>query len=142
MPATRSGPRSRVGPARADPARRETGSVTIQIVILMPLMFLALFAATQAALIYHGRTAAIASAQEGARAAAAQHATTSDGHAAAAAFLQDAGGQGVLNGVNITVTRTPQTATATVSGTTLSVIPGWSPRITQSATAPVERLTG
>ena len=44
----------------------ERGSASIQMVILMPAMFAVMFLGMQAALIYHARTLAIASAQEGA----------------------------------------------------------------------------
>ena len=50
----------------------ERGSVSIQLVILMPAMFAVMFLGMQAALTYHARTLAIASAQEGARAAGAR----------------------------------------------------------------------
>jgi len=114
---------------------------SIQLVILMPVLFLLMFVGMQAAMIYHGRTVAIAAAQEGARAAAAQNGTSADGQAAATAFVAAAGGDGVLRGVNVGSNRTATTATVVVRGTTLSVIPGWTPTITQSASAPVERLT-
>ena len=54
---------------------REAGVASIQIVVLMPVLFLLMFIGMQAAIIYHGRTVAIAAAQEGARAAAAQNGT-------------------------------------------------------------------
>jgi len=38
-------------------------------------------------------------------------------------------------------TPTATTATVTVSGFSLSVIPGWNVRITQSASVPVEKVT-
>jgi Flp pilus assembly protein TadG len=121
---------------------REGGSASIQIVVLMPALFLMMFVGMQAALIYHGRTVAIAAAQEGARAAAAQVTFPGDGEAAAAEFVASAGGEGVLRGVTVTASRDATTATVVVTGTTLSVVPGWTPQITQSASAPVERITG
>ena len=42
----------------------------------------------------------------------------------------------------ITADRTATAATVHVIGSTLSVVPGWTPTITQSASMPVERLTG
>ena len=68
----------------------------MQIVVLMPALFLLMFIGMQAALIYHGRTVAIAAAEEGARAAAARHGSAGDGQAAATAFIASAGGDGVL----------------------------------------------
>ena len=126
---------------RAFAGERERGVASIQIVILMPVLFLLMFVGMQAAMVYHGRTVAIAAAQEGARADAAQNGTTGDGQAAAAAFVASAGGDGVLRGVSVGSSRNATTATVVVRGTTLSVVPGWTPSITQSASAPVERLT-
>lgn len=119
---------------------REAGVASIQIVVLMPVLFLLMFIGMQAAIIYHGRTVAIAAAQE-ARAAAAQNGTAIAGQSAATAFVVAAGGEGTLQGVTVTSNRTATTATVVVTATTLSVIPGWTPSITQSASAPVERLT-
>lgn len=120
---------------------RESGVASVQMVVLMPVLFLLMFLGVQAAMIYHGRTVAIAAAQEGARAAAAQYGTTDDGQVAAAAFVVAAGGDGTLREVTVTAHRTATTATVEVSGTTMSVIPGWTPSITQSASAPVEVTT-
>jgi hypothetical protein len=108
---------------------------------LLPALFAVLFLGMQAALFYHARTVAIAAAQEGARAAGAENGTTSDGIAAASSFLSDAGGSDVLRKTSTTANRAATTVTVTVSGRSLSVIPGWSPEVTQSASLPVERLT-
>ncbi|MCL2611683.1 MAG: pilus assembly protein [Nocardioidaceae bacterium] len=109
--------------------------------ILLPALFAIMFLGMQAALFYHARTTAIAAAEEGARAAGAEHGRTSDGTAAANAFISEAGGDGVLENTSTAVSRTATTATVTVSGFSLSVIPGWHVRVTQSATVTVERLT-
>lgn len=100
-----------------------------------------MFLGMQAALFYQARTVAIAAAQEGARAAGAQHGSEADGATAANDFLTEAGGDDVLTTTSTNVQRTPTTATVTVTGFSLSVIPGWNIRITQTATVPVERLT-
>ena len=136
---------ARAGRARAE--HRERGSAAVQLAVLMPALFTLMFLGMQAALVYHGRTVAVAAAQEGARAAAAQHASPGAGQAAASAFVASAGGDGVLRGVSVTSTRTAAASAASVvvtvmvSGTTLSVVPGWTPQIRQSASAPVEELT-
>ena len=59
-------------------------------------LFLLMFTGMQAALIYHARTVAIAAAQEGARAAAAQYATAEAGDLAAEQFIASAGGEDAL----------------------------------------------
>lgn len=121
--------------------RGEGGSVTLETVLVMPLVFASMFAVTQGALVYHARAVAIAAAQEGARTAGGERAGTAAGVAAATAFVADAGGEDVLVGASVTGTRSATTATVTVTGTSLSVIPGWSPVIRQAASAPVERIT-
>ena len=57
----------------------DRGSATLQIVVLMPALFLLMFTGMQGALIYHARTVAIAAAQEGARNAAAQYSSAAAG---------------------------------------------------------------
>jgi Flp pilus assembly protein TadG len=121
--------------------RGERGSVSIELVILLPALFAVMFLGMQAALFYHARTVAIAAAQEGARAAGAENGKSSDGISAASTFITDAGGDDVLSGASATANRTATTVTVTVTGHSLSVIPGWNPAITQSASLPVERLT-
>ena len=132
-------------PAR--PARRrspvragERGSTSIQMVLLLPALFAVMFLGMQAALSYHARTIALAAASEGARAAAAEHGSTTAGTQAAASYLADTGGD-ALTGTTISAPRTATAATVSVAGVALSVLPGWSPAVTASATVPVERLT-
>src|ERR1035437_1253195 len=122
-------------------AGRERGSSSIQMVILMPALFSIMFLGMQGALYYHARTVAIAAAQEGARAAGSQNGTAAEGVSAASSFVSDAGGRNVLPGAHMTGARSATTATVTVTGTSLSVIPGWSPAVSQSAAVPVERIT-
>lgn len=117
------------------------GSVTIELVILLPALFAVMFLGMQAALFYHARTVAIAAAQEGAHAASSETGTDADGLRAAEAFLRDAGGDDVLPGATATVTRAATNVVVTIRGTSISVIPGWTPSIVQSASLPTERLT-
>lgn len=119
----------------------ERGSNSIQMALLLPVLFLVMFLGMQAALYYQARTVAIAAAQEGARAAGAETGTTGRGIDAAGDFVADAGGDDVLAAVTVTGRRTATTVTMTVRGQAMSVIPGWAPAVEQSATAAVERLT-
>lgn len=100
-----------------------------------------MFLGMQAALYYHARTVALAAAQEGARAAGSEIGREADGVAAADKFVSDAGGDDVLVGAESTASRSATTATVTVEGFSLSVIPGWTPVVRQTASVPVERLT-
>src|SRR5215212_12083472 len=113
--------------------RGERGSASVQMVILMPVLFSVMFLGLQAALFYHARTVAIAAAQEGARAAGSETGSVSEGIAAASAFVAKAGGADVIEGAVVSADRSMTTATVTVRGTALSVIPGWSPVVAQSA---------
>ena len=70
-----------------------------------------------------------------------ENGTATAGVAAATSYLTDTGGD-ALTTTTVTGTRTATTASVTVRGVALSVIPGWRPTITQSATVPVERITG
>jgi Flp pilus assembly protein TadG len=137
---------SRARPERSSSPRRsgrrdDRGSVSVELVILLPALFAVMFLGTQAALYYHARTVAIAAAQEGARAAGGENGNEANGTSAAMAFIQDTGGDDVLPGAKATATRSATTATVVIEGHSMSVIPGWTPVIRQSASVTVERLT-
>lgn len=130
-----------MSPARSGRRRPdERGAASIELVILLPAIFAVLFLGMQAALYFHARTIAIATAQEGARAAGAENGTSGDGSRAAAAYLADVGGD-ALESTHVRVSRTATTASVTITGRSLSVLPGWRPTVRQEATVTVERLT-
>lgn len=119
----------------------DRGSASIQLMILLPVMFLAMFTAMQAALYYHARAIAIAAAQEGAREAGSESGSRDSGVGVAKNFITQAGGSDALTSADVSASRSATIATVTVTGTSLSVIPGWNVTITQSSSVPVERLT-
>lgn len=121
--------------------RDDRGSVAIQMALLLPALFAVMFLGVQASLYYHARSVALAAAEEGAREAAGQTGSRDSGIAVASMFVRDAGGDDVMTNTDITGTRTAATATITVTGTTLSVIPGWRGTVRQHAIMPVERIT-
>lgn len=121
--------------------RDQRGSVTVQMVVVLPALFSVMFLGVQGALYFHARAVALAAAQEGAREAGSHTGTQASGLATARAFLDQAGGSDVMTAAAVSASRTPTTATITVTGTSLSVIPGWHIEVRQSASAPVERLT-
>lgn len=129
-------------PSRGARRAAEAGALTIEYVVLMPALFSLLFFGIQVALFYQARSVAIAAAAEGARAAGAEDALAGSGVAAAADFIAAAGGRDVLREASVTASRTATVAAVTVTGTSMSIIPGWSPSIVQSASVPVERRTG
>lgn len=119
--------------------RDERGAASIEMIVLLPALFTVLFLGMQAALYFHARTVAIAAAQEGARAAATQDAGAGAGVAAANSYLANAGD--ALESSSATARRTATSATVTVHGRSMSVIPGWRPAVRQQARAEVERVT-
>ena len=124
-------------PAHLSGERGAIGSV--QAVVVLPLVMLFFMGAVESALFYYGRAAAISIAHTGAVAAATEHGTESACESAAAELAARIGD--ALSGLQISCQRTATTATATVTGDVLSVVPGWRATVTQSADVPVERLT-
>jgi TadE-like protein len=111
--------------------------------VLFPAVLLVTFGLVQGALYYHARDVALAAATDGLTAARSRTGSSDVGRRAAAAFLQRAGGPGVLPETAVTSVRTATTATVTVSGHAVSLLPGlpgW--RVAQTASGPVERFTG
>ena len=123
----------------SDRVRDERGSASIQVVVLLPVLFGLLFTALQIGLYFYGRTAASSIATVGARAAAAENGTRQACQQAAGAFAASLGD--ALNHTQISCTVTATTVTVRVTGTTLSVIPGWTMYADQTSTLPKERLT-
>lgn len=117
----------------------EHGSVSIQLAVLMPVLFGVAFTGLQAGLYFYGRSAALSAAITGARAAAAEHGTIAQCQHDAEAFLAGLGD--VLSRSRVQCSRTATTVTVGVTGTALSVIPGWQPQVDQVAVEPVERIT-
>ena len=126
-------------PARRRRGSADRGSTSIEMVILLPALFALMFLGMQAALMYQGRAVALAAAQEGAREAASETGTAVSGIRTAEAFV--AASTSGLKNTTVEGQRTATEATITVRATTLSVIPGWTPTIAQSASMPVERVT-
>lgn len=126
------------------PLRRlhgERGSLTIEATILFPALILILFLGMQTAMWFHARSVAIGAAADGARAQSLEQAAPGDGETAARSFVTQAGGDDVLRGVDVTANKSASSTTVTVTGSSMSLIPGWDPSVSQSATVPVERVT-
>ena len=109
------------------------------MMLLMPALLLVMLLGWQAALIYQARTVALAAAQEGARSAAAENGSAAAGMAAASSFV--AASTSGVSASQVSGSRSATTATVTVRAISQSVIPGWRPAITQTASLPVERIT-
>lgn len=127
---------------RPSPPRADRGSATLELTVLFPVVLLLVFGIIQGALWYHARNVALAAATEGLESARVATGTSSTGQNAASAFVAAAGGSDVLVEVNISTSRTPTQASVTVTGQSISVIPGLpGPPVSQTVTGPVERFT-
>lgn len=117
---------------------RERGSVTIEMVIIFPVLLIVLFGSVQTGLWFHNRNIAMTAAQEGARAAAAYESTSAAGQESADNFATAAGGQDPT----VTVSKTGTLVTVTVSLEGFALLPGLIPlKVEQSATMPLERIS-
>lgn len=117
----------------------ERGSVTVEMVVLMPVLLATLFGGIQVGMVFHARHIAIAAAQEGARTAAVYQASLPDGIGTATTAATDWAGQ-TLIGIKVTGQRTATRVSITVQGSAISLLPGVSWPVEQTATLPVERL--
>lgn len=117
--------------------KSERGSTSIQMVVLMPALFSVLFLGLQAALYYHASTVAGAAAQDGARVAASY---ASSGIAAGTTTALSALHQshGSLQNYTVVGTAGADGPAVTVTGNSLSLIPGLTLSVTRSASLPWE----
>ena len=120
------------------PGQNERGSATLENIIIWPAVMIFLFGIFQFSLWLHARDVA-----HGAATVAYYEARTLNGTAEAAQTAGSnavADANGTINGANISVSRTPETVSATVSGSTALIIPGWPGSfVSETVTGPVER---
>lgn len=122
-----------------DRLKDEAGAASlVQTVLVAPVLLFALMLIVQFGLMFHARNVAENAAQEGAAAARHFRGTEADGHARALEYLEVLGPK-TLAGRKVTVNRTQQEATVTISGTVISVVPGMHLQVNESASGPVER---
>ena len=111
----------------------------MELAIVASGMIVLTFAVIQVGLVFHARSLAHAAATQGVNAARAYGATDEAGRLKAQAFLDQAG-TGLRNQA-VTVRRSGNDVTVTVTGTAISVLPGLTFRIEQSAHGSVERVS-
>jgi Flp pilus assembly protein TadG len=123
-------------------ARGERGASSLEIAIIFPAILLLIMAIVQAGLFWHSRTLALSAAQEGLRSVTAMGGTAAAGEQDALSFLIRAGADGWLLDRTVTAERSATSGTVTVTGRTVSVIPGLPTlSVQQSASGPIERAT-
>ncbi|WP_433128272.1 TadE/TadG family type IV pilus assembly protein [Micromonospora sp. CA-240977] len=122
---------------------RERGANPVELAVLMPLILVLLFASIQIAAVFLARSTALNAAQSGVNAQRPYQAANGAGVASATQFLQVAGGWLVgwdTPGPTCVIIDDAE-VTCTVSGRSLSVVPGVDFAVQQTAHGTVERLT-
>lgn len=114
----------------------DRGSSTLEFAIIVPAMFLAIFACVQVAMWSYGRSIALNAAHQAVNAQRVLGAAPGVGQARAEAFIA-AQGDSLLN-PKVTVEIRGNEVFATVKGQTLSLVPGLATDVTQVASGPVE----
>lgn len=120
-------------------ADQDRGSVSLEMIILTPVLLLLMFAAIQIALNSHARNIALAAAQDAARADGAYQSAAGAGQDAATAFLAQTGDG--LGNPSVAISHTGTEVHATVTGHAISIVPFLSWTVTQSASSPIEQVT-
>lgn len=122
-------------------SRDERGSGSLELVVLFPVILLLIFGVVQGALYYYARSVALAAAQEGLRDARVENGSAGAGGARARQFL-DRVDDGMLKAVSVSPQRNAVSASVTVRGRSLSLLPGMPGlQIAQTASGPVEVFT-
>jgi hypothetical protein len=117
--------------------KNEAGLTSTELAVLMPVLIALVLVPFQMALWWHARQVADAAAREAIDAAQVFTASEADGKEAAEWFLDTAGN---LQEPQVTVTRTVDTVTVTITGRAPRLIPGFDWQVTAQAVAPVERF--
>ncbi|MEU4333267.1 TadE family protein [Micromonospora lupini] len=122
---------------------RERGANPVELAVVMPLILVLLFASLQVAAVFLARSTALNAAQSGVNAQRRYNASDGAGVTSATRFLSATGGWllgwNKAGGPSCVTTRVD--VTCTVTGRSLSVVPGVDFAIRQTAHGPVERVT-
>jgi hypothetical protein len=119
----------------------EAGIATVEAVLVFPVLLLVIMVVFQFALWYHASGLATAAAQDGARAARAEGATSRDGQDRANGLL-DQTGRSILQGRHVLVSRTPAGTRVEVSGTCIVLVPGLHLPVDAVVESSTERFVG
>jgi Flp pilus assembly protein TadG len=119
----------------------DRGSVSLELAIAFPVVLLLVTALMQYGLWFFARTVALAAAQEGVTAARVLDAVPADGVERAARYIEDNGADTLMSPTVVATSPTAGIVVVEVSGRSLSVVPGMTLMVTQSAQGPVESFT-
>lgn len=116
----------------------QRGDASVENVLIFPVFAVMIFAIIQLAIWMDAGNVAQAAATTAMNASRAYQSDSTNGINAGYSFLRTSGSS--LTGPNVSVNRTATDVTVTVTGTSLTIIPGLFPtQVTRSVTAPVER---
>lgn len=111
----------------------------LEFAITTPVILLFLMLTVQFALIAHAQSGAQAAAEEGAGQARAYNGSVSTAEARAERYLSELG-RSMFTSTSVSASRTAETATVTVSGSVVRLVPLVPVEISRSSTGPVERF--
>jgi len=116
---------------------REAGVTSTELAVLMPVVIALVLVPFQVGLWWHARQVADATARQAVDATQVADGTEAGGREAAFRFLDAAGN---ITDPQVTVTRSVDTVTVTVTGRAPLLIPGFDWEVTAHASGPVERF--
>lgn len=123
--------------------RGDRGSVATEIAMVFPVVLLLILAAVQFGVWWYASHAAHAVADTALATARADGATAEQAEQAAAALLDQLGGDRLLTDATVRVDRGQQQATVRVEATAIQVVPGLSLPVVVELTGPTDRfITG
>ncbi|WP_028048827.1 TadE/TadG family type IV pilus assembly protein [Cellulomonas sp. URHD0024] len=129
-------------PAARTTHARDQGSASLELIILFPALLLFVTALIQYGLWFHARSLALAAAQEGVAVGRSYGSTPAAGQDTALVFIRDHGADTLTEAAATASTPDPLFVQVTVTGRSLSVMPGVPGiAVTQTAAGPVERFT-
>jgi Flp pilus assembly protein TadG len=117
----------------------DRGSLTLETVVLMPLVLLIIMLVVQAGLWMHATHVAQAAANKALVTASAHGSSAGQGRTAGEQSI-DALGKKILLDPTVDVARTATTVTVAISATAPAVVPGLHWRVQATAVGPVERF--
>jgi len=109
----------------------------LEAAIVLPIVFFLIMLIVQWAIVWHARSVTEAAAQEGLRTAEDYQSSAAQGKADSITYLTQVAPHSLPN-PHVTVTRTTNAATVTVTVHVASVIPFGHFTVTESASGPVE----
>lgn len=127
-------------PHRRRDVHSDHGTVTTQLVIVVPTLLILALLVVQFALAWHARHIAQYAAERALAAARVQHGSAAAGQAQAVRSLSQLGSH-VLTSPSVTVRRTSTQATVRVQGKVVPVVPGLRLTASGAASGAVERIT-